>query len=165
VIERHGPARILVVDDDPALLTSLARMLTSEGFAVDVATDGAEGLTRARARRPTLVLLDLRMPVLDGAAFLAAFRALPAGAAVPVILITGSQDTAAARRRIDPRGVVLLLPKPFELDTLLAAVRGSVRSSPPRGSEGGAGEARATPTGTPAMGMADRTAAGPRRTD
>ena len=127
-----APARILVIDDDPALLTTLSRILASEGFGVEVATDGAEGLARARAQPPTVVLLDLHLPVLDGYAFLEAFRSLPACAEVPVVLMTGSQDTASARRRITARRVVVLLAKPFDVDTLLATVRGAARAARPQ---------------------------------
>ena len=128
-----APRRVLVVDDDPALMTTLVTILVSEGFQVDVASDGTEGLERARAQPPAVVLLDLHMPGMDGYAFLDAFRGMPACAEVPVILMTGSQDTATARRRITAGSVVLLLPKPFDLGTLLAATRGAVRSSQPRG--------------------------------
>ena len=117
-----APPRILVIDDDPALLTTLTRILASDGFAVEVAADGTEGLARARAQPPTVVLLDLHLPGLDGYGFLDTFRALPVCAAVPVILMTGSQDTASARRRITAPRVVVLLPKPFEVDTLLASL-------------------------------------------
>jgi DNA-binding response OmpR family regulator len=121
-------ARILVMDDDPALLTTLTTILASQGFEVDTATDGAEGLAHARERCPALVILDALMPVLDGYAFLDAFRALPACADVPVILMTGTRESGAARQRLATRGVVMQIAKPFDLDTLLAAVRGALRS-------------------------------------
>jgi DNA-binding response OmpR family regulator len=129
---RPAPARVLVIDDDPALLTTLARILASEGFQVDVAADGADGLARARQQPPAVVLLDLHLPVLDGYAFLEAFRSLPACAEVPVVLMTGSQDTASARRRIQARRVMVLMPKPFDMDTLLATVRGAARAARPQ---------------------------------
>ena len=123
-----APARVLIIDDDPALLRTLVTVLVAEGFAVETAADGADGLERARQQCPAVVLLDLHLPVMDGYAFLAAFRATPACAAVPVILMTGSEDPDTARRRIGPEGVVLLLRKPFDLDAMLVAVRGVVHA-------------------------------------
>jgi CheY-like chemotaxis protein len=119
---------VLVIDDEPSLTTTLTRVLSSEGFVVDVANDGAQGLARARQHRPSVVIVDLHMPVMDGYAFLDAFRHVPGCADVPIILATGSRDIALARQRIEGKGVVLLMPKPFDLDTLLTAVEGAVRS-------------------------------------
>jgi CheY-like chemotaxis protein len=120
-------ARVLVVDDDPALTATLAQVLTSEGYLVDVAQDGAAALERAHEHRPTVVLLDLHMPVLDGHGFLERFRAMPGCADVPVVLMTGHEDTGTVRQRIGPAGVVLLLPKPLDLDDLLVALQGMAR--------------------------------------
>jgi len=131
--ERPTSSRILVVDDDQALLNTLETILSGEGFPVEAAEDGAVGLARAREQTPALVLLDLHMPIMNGYAFLDALRAIPACASVPVILMSGSQDPAAARRRVGTQGVVLLLRKPFDLGTLLAAVRGVVRAPEPPG--------------------------------
>jgi CheY-like chemotaxis protein len=138
---------VLIVDDDPALTATLITILASEGLRVAGATDGADGLVRARAQRPAVILLDLQLPGLDGCGFLEALRAWPAGAAVPVILLLDSQDMAATRRRITLLQAVLLIPKPFDLDLLLAAVRGAVRWDRERGPQSGrgrAGDPRAT---------------------
>src|SRR5919108_2852654 len=116
--DRPAPARILVIDDDPTLLMTLARILASEGFQVDVATNGAEGLARVRGHVPALVLLDLHMPVLDGYGFLDAFRAMPACATIPVILATAERDRGTARQRTEGQGVVLFMPKPLDLEVL-----------------------------------------------
>lgn len=70
--------RILVIDDDPAITSVLKRSLAYEGFAVDTAPSGAEGLAIARERYPDLVILDIMMPGLDG---LEVLRRLRAGAA------------------------------------------------------------------------------------
>lgn len=119
--------RVLVIDDDPALLTTLARVLASEGFQVDVASDGAAGLARARERRPSAVILDLHMPVMDGYAFLRDFRTIPECPAVPVILMSGSPDLATARQRIGAPDVVQLMPKPLDLELLLATLQRMLR--------------------------------------
>src|SRR5215212_827822 len=78
--------RILVIDDDPAITSVLKRGLSYEGFTVDTANDGADGLTRARTQPPDLVILDRMMPGLDGMEVLRRLRA--ADAQLPVLLLT-----------------------------------------------------------------------------
>ena len=112
-----GP--ILVVDDDPIILDTVADALSLEGFAVLTATNGAEALEAlARdARPPQLVLLDMRMPVLDGWGFMQAVRAR--GMRLSVVVMTAAEDARRWAREIGATGV---LAKPFELDQLMAAV-------------------------------------------
>ncbi len=87
---------VLVIDDDAAMRDLLSRFLRREGFAVRCATDGAEGLAMARALRPTAILLDVMMPRLDGWAVLAALKADPALAEVPVVMITVVRERGLA---------------------------------------------------------------------
>src|SRR5262245_43754737 len=102
--EPADAARVLVIDDEPALPATLARSLASEGFLVGVANDGAEGLALARESRPAVVILDLHMPVLDGFGFLEGFRATAGCADIPVILTTGAQNLPAVRQRLASSG-------------------------------------------------------------
>jgi CheY-like chemotaxis protein len=129
--ERPARARVLVIDDDRAVTDTLAQVLASDTVAVEVANDPLEGLTQARRHCPSLIIVDLQMPGMDGYAFIEACRATPECAEVPIFLATGSGDAAAVRCRIDGKGIVLLLPKPFDLDTLTAAVQGAIRSPTP----------------------------------
>jgi len=115
-------ASVLVVDDDVSLAKTLGQALRVEGFDVTLAHDGAEALERVREHIPTLVILDVQMPVMDGFAFLETFRTLPGCEEIPVLVATSARDTADVRRRTDRQGVVLLMPKPFDLDVLVAAV-------------------------------------------
>jgi CheY-like chemotaxis protein len=116
--EAHHP--ILIVDDDDDIRESLAECLELEGFAVTTAANGAEGLARLRDdATPSLVLLDLMMPVLDGYGFLEQQRKDPRIAQVPVLVITaGSFD----RRRT---GNAEIMRKPLDLGRLLAIVAGA----------------------------------------
>jgi len=110
---------ILVVDDDPAILATVSEALALEGLPVVTATNGAEALAVIdSARRPSLVLLDMRMPVLDGWGFIGAGR--ERGLSLSVVVMTGAADARRWGREIGAHGV---LAKPFELDDLLAAVR------------------------------------------
>ena len=117
-------ASVLVVDDDVPLATTLARVLRTEGYDVMVAHDGAEALNRVEVSRPTVVLLDVQMPVMDGFAFLDAFRALPSCARIPVVVTTAARNTAEVHRRTERHGVARLLPKPFDLDVVVETIAG-----------------------------------------
>ena len=87
----HTPASkktILIVEDEEAFLRPLRAKLTAEGFAVLAAHDGAEGLELARQEKPDMILLDLKMPRMDGMTMLRALRETETGKAVPVLILT-----------------------------------------------------------------------------
>ena len=109
---------VLVADDDADIVRFLEMYLRLEGFAVVTARDGPDVLAKAVAVRPDLVLLDVRMPGLDGYAVCAQIRADATLAAVPVIMVTAnyiSADLAAAHRV----GADDFLVKPFDPAVLL----------------------------------------------
>lgn len=108
---------ILVIDDDDAIRLTVVDVLESEGYAVATAANGAEGLRMVDQVRPALVLLDMRMPVLDGWGFAKALR--ERGAAVPIVVVTAAHDAHRWAREIDAAAVVA---KPFDLTDLLDAV-------------------------------------------
>jgi DNA-binding response OmpR family regulator len=114
--ERAG-ARVLVVDDDPSILDTVTSILTSEGFQVMAAGGGKEALSLVHSWHPTLVLLDMRMPVMDGWAVAGALR--EAGSKVPIIVMTAAES---AKRWADEIGAAGYLAKPFGLDELLECV-------------------------------------------
>jgi DNA-binding response OmpR family regulator len=126
-VNQEVPARVLVVDDDVALTKTLIRVLSSPNIQVEVANDGQAGLAQVRQYLPNVVIVDFHMPDMDGIQFIDACRAIPECADVPVLLATGEGDTASMRRRIQGKGVVLIVPKPFDLDMLITAVRGASR--------------------------------------
>ncbi len=108
---------ILVVDDDQAIATFLITVLEDAGYRVLVAM-GEEAVRLARERSPALVLLDRRMPDMDGQEMARRLRADPATAAIPLVLMT-----ADARGRDELVYTVDgWLPKPFHLDTLFATL-------------------------------------------
>ena len=95
----HRPVKILAIDDEPVIRDSIAAYLEDSGFNVLQAGDGQQGLTLFREHTPDLVLLDLRMPEMDGLAFLEALR--QEGADTPVIVVSGTgmlQDAIEALR-------------------------------------------------------------------
>ncbi len=115
--------RLLVVEDDPLLLRSLAATLRDENFAVDTAPDGEEGLYRALETDYDAVVLDVMMPKLDGWQVLAALRQRKK---TPVLLLT-ARDTVPDRVRGLDGGADDYLTKPFDTDELLARLRALIR--------------------------------------
>jgi DNA-binding response OmpR family regulator len=83
--------RILIVDDDPGALEMFARVLRLEGYHVDTAEDGLSGLLNLPTSVPDAILLDLRMPDVDGLEFLRRLRATEAYRQTPVAVVTGVQ--------------------------------------------------------------------------
>jgi CheY-like chemotaxis protein len=112
------PHRILVVDDDPALLANIAECLDGEGFAVSVARDAAVALAMLAAPPfPSMVIIDQFMPGMTGAELVARIRADPALAGVRLVLVSGlppSGGLAAADA---------VLEKPFGVERLVSVVR------------------------------------------
>jgi len=114
--------RILLVEDDAAIREALDQVLADLGYEVVSAPDGRGGLQlAAQQAEPCPILLDWRMPVLDGPEFLARLRELPRGKEFPVILSTA--DRAATDLAMGGDQVAAILSKPFDLDSLLAALR------------------------------------------
>ncbi|HET7521634.1 MAG TPA: response regulator [Candidatus Limnocylindria bacterium] len=109
---------VLVVDDDPAIRNAVRDLLEEQGIPVETATDGQDAMAKVTQRRPRLVLLDMRMPVMDGWGFAAALR--EAGIAAPVVVMTAAAD---ARRWAEEIGAIGVVPKPFGIDELIGAVQ------------------------------------------
>jgi two-component system, chemotaxis family, chemotaxis protein CheY len=110
---------ILVVDDDPSILATLAEFLDMEGYTVQTASNGAEALRSLERIQPSMVLLDMRMPVLDGWGFVRALHSQ--GRSLPIMVMTAAQD---AREWAEEVGAIGYLAKPFDLMEILSAVEG-----------------------------------------
>lgn len=110
---------ILVVDDDETILSSIEFLLDEEGYAVVTALNGQDALRCAAQHHPRLILLDMKMPVMDGWAFAAAYRQQP-GPHAPIIVMTAARDTRTRAAEINADGYIA---KPFDLDKLLDIVR------------------------------------------
>lgn len=121
-------ARILVVDDDPKVLSLMHRGLTFEGYDVDIAPDGDEALTIAHDRPPDLVVLDVMMPRVDGLDVCRRLRATDRDLAI--LMLTGRASVPARIEGLDA-GADDYLVKPFAFDELLARIRALLRRSMP----------------------------------
>ena len=122
--QKQGPLTVLVADDDPTIVALLTATLRQDGFRVLSAGDGEAALRMARAGRPALILLDWRMPALEGVEVTRALRsdADPYLRSVPIVLLTGetgSENTAAGFAA----GVTDYLIKPFKPPFVRARVR------------------------------------------
>lgn len=115
--------RILVIDDDRKITAALRRGLTYNGFEVEVANEGAEGLARARAIKPDLIVLDILMPGLDG---LDVTRQLREDSDVPILMLT-ARDALEDRVLGLETGADDYLVKPFAFAELLARIRALLR--------------------------------------
>lgn len=116
--------RILVIDDDATVTNVLKRGLAYEGYAVDVAATGAQGLAIARDHVPDLVILDVMLPGLDGFQVLARLREADAG--LPVMMLTARDGPTDQVRGLDG-GADDYVAKPFTLDVLAARVKALLR--------------------------------------
>jgi CheY-like chemotaxis protein len=115
-------ARILLVEDDPALRTALADVLQERGYEVACAEHGADALAKLdHAPPPSVILLDLAMPVMDGWSFRTVQRKDPRLAAIPTVVISASlANDPRALEGLDPDAA---LAKPFTLERLIETVR------------------------------------------
>ena len=116
-------ARILVIDDDPAILRAVGRALSGRGFAVSSAADAASALLSAREDRPEVILLDLVLPDGDGIDLCRQIRAF---SDVPIIVLSAVGDDAKKVEALD-EGADDYLTKPFSMEELQARVRAALR--------------------------------------
>ena len=110
-------APILVVDDDPSIVSTVSEILDFEGYPVQTATNGVEALRAIERTEPSLILLDMRMPVMDGWGFASALR--ERGVSLPIIVMTAAENAERWAHEIEAAGYVA---KPFDLLDLIAVV-------------------------------------------
>ena len=116
-------ARILIIEDDEAILAFLKRGLTFDGYEVETAEDGQKGLALARGNLPDLVILDIMLPGIDG---IEVCRRLRAAGKVPILMLTAKDSVGDRVHGLDA-GADDYLVKPFNLDELLARIRALLR--------------------------------------
>ena len=114
------PKSILIAEDDPGISRMMRLVLEEEGFAVTIARDGAEALALVSSLNPDVLLLDLRLPVLNGEEVASSIRGMPEAARPKVLLTSASSRLKEISEQIGADGFV---QKPFELDDLIAATQ------------------------------------------
>jgi CheY-like chemotaxis protein len=127
-VERQACMRtILFVEDTSEQRDLLAMFLGMNGYHVEVANDGIEGLAQARKYKPDLILLDLGMPKMDGYQMMEELRADEALKGIPIVVIS-AWTAAAHRERAEAVGADVFITKPFELTHILKTVQKYVPS-------------------------------------
>ncbi len=115
-------ARILIVDDEPAIAMSLEFLLSNDGYETKIARDGVEALRSASEFQPDLIVLDLMLPRMSGLAVCRALRADPQQSGIKVLMLTARGGTADLERG-NVAGVDAYQVKPFSTQDLLTQVR------------------------------------------
>ena len=115
---------VLVIDDEPDVVTFITTVLQDHGYATMTARDGKEALEQVRARRPDLITLDVTMPERSGVRFYRDMKLAPETKAIPIVIITGVsedfQGFISSRRRVPPpEGYI---SKPLSPEELVATV-------------------------------------------
>ena len=113
-------ARILVVDDEPAVADLIEAVLRDEGYTVAIARDGAQGLVRARDWEPDLILMDVMLPAVNGGTAIRMLKSEAKTASVPIVAMSAGRNI---REHTDELGGADgALAKPFDVEALLGQV-------------------------------------------
>jgi DNA-binding response OmpR family regulator len=115
-------SRVLVVDDEPQVVWMLQFSLEAEGYQTLSARDGRAALDEVREHHPSVVLLDIMMPVMDGWAFLEELQALPADER-PRVIVVSARSSLRDRAKAAELGADAFVAKPFNVDDLLVVLR------------------------------------------
>jgi len=118
--------KILVVDDEVHIVKIIDYKLRTAGYTVIAATDGLEGLEKARVERPDLILLDVMMPRMDGFQALEALKRDPTTKAIPVFMLTVKGKEMDRLRGLQ-MGIAAYITKPFSPNALLARIDETLR--------------------------------------
>jgi two-component system KDP operon response regulator KdpE len=119
--------RVLVVDDEEAIVRALRANLKARGYEVDLASTGEQGLDLAARRHPDAVILDLGLPGMDGTEVI---RGLRGWSHIPIIILSARSDEAEKVAALDA-GADDYVPKPFGMDELMARLRAALRRAAP----------------------------------
>ena len=116
-------SKILIVEDDPLMARLYQKIFSLEGFEVELATNGEEGLEKARSIKPNLMLLDIMMPRMNGLQVLEQLKAHPDTRSIPVVMLTnlaGSHDMESA---LSKGAIKYLIKSEFEPKQVVAMVK------------------------------------------
>jgi two-component system chemotaxis response regulator CheY len=113
---------ILTVDDSASIRVAIKIALTTAGYAVTEAGDGAEGIRKAQAAKFDLIITDLNMPVMDGLTMIENMRKMPELCGVPIIFLTTESD-AGMKQRAKAAGATGWVTKPFQPENLVKIVK------------------------------------------
>lgn len=122
------PQKILAIDDENDVLLIIKTALAGQGYEILTASNGYDGLALAEDQTPDLILLDLRMPEMDGMEVLEQLRDNEKTQNIPVIVLTGISDKTKIREALD-KGITYYIVKPFECQDLVSKIDLAIRTS------------------------------------
>jgi len=120
---------VLVVDDDTDIRDSISLLLKYEGYDVSTASNGSEGFEQLKIKRPSLILLDLMMPIMDGWQFKTEIDLNPDLKNIPIIVVSADGNI---KNKSESIGVSEYLAKPIDIDSLLTMVKKYCNTTQPR---------------------------------
>lgn len=126
--QSEEPSTILLIDDDEVHTDVLSRRLNKQGFETFVADSAESGLEQAKFDRPSLILLDIRLPDADGLDVCAALADAPETCTIPVIILSG-MDQPNILRRCRAAGSQFFMRKPYDPNALLLLIRQAIQDS------------------------------------
>jgi two-component system NtrC family response regulator/two-component system nitrogen regulation response regulator GlnG len=124
----QNSAKVLLIDDDKRLSEVVEALLTAEGYAVNSASDGLEGLSAIRKHNPSVVVLDIQMPHMDGIEVLSRMRSHPHLQHIPVILASAERGVSGIAQRFSHTSAI---QKPFDLMQLVKMVNTTLATRSP----------------------------------
>ena len=116
-------AKILIIEDDVLVAKMYQKVLTFEGFTVDVAEQGREGLKKAKAGKPDLILLDIMMPKMHGLEVLDRLKVDPATKTIPVVILTNLSGAQDARLGLKKSAVAYLVKSEYKPEEVAAKIK------------------------------------------
>jgi two-component system, OmpR family, response regulator RpaA len=122
-----GKPTVLIIDDDPVVISLYTALFHDQGFEVDAAADGGEGFERVKRRRPDGVLLDLTMPGLNGLQWMEAIRSDERFAKLPIVILTATKATEQMRAAMQS-GAIVLHKSLHDPDSVVRTLAQAVRS-------------------------------------
>ena len=123
------PESILIVDDEPSIITALTVRLEAVGYTVHQATNGAQGLQQAETIRPDAIILDVRMPDMTGLEVCRRLKDNPELQSIPVIFLSANADRDTISESFEVHGV-MFIAKPYEAKDIIRAVQSVLEPSP-----------------------------------
>ena len=114
--------KILIIDDEPELVKAICIRLKANGYEVEHAYDGEEGLRKVREFQPDLIILDIIMPKLNGYEVCKRLKKVPETREIPILILTASQQRELEKKCME-LGATCTLMKPFETEELLQLVK------------------------------------------
>ena len=123
----NRPLRVLVVDDDVGMITTLQDIMASKGYQVDVAYSGAEAIERVQQQLPNCILMDIKMPDMDG---VDAFRRIKSQCPEILVVFMTAYSGSVLIEEARQEGAVEVLPKPLELERVFATIEAAAVERP-----------------------------------